>query len=218
MLAPVENSEPPRARPNASLYAAGNNRPMNRRNFMAPILAGLYGVLAIFGTAAARGMNSPTLQLPVTAALITLGGGAGEGSFSSVRAFSQMIGADPLQSEMATLRAKFGSDAVDRFVHIFDYAFIDGWQRAGQANLKMPAPTSDTGTALALDMIRAGTGRDGAFQITTMMDALWSPRVHQQIHSDIATKFGSDALSDFVRVGNQFFSDLAQSLHSSPSK
>ena len=187
---------------------------MTRRIIWVAALVALCSIFLRAAPSAARGTVVPPPQLAVTSAIIALGGGAGEGSFSSVRALSQMIGSDSLQSELATLRTKFGSDPVDRFVHIFDYAFIDGWQRAGQANLKIPAPSPDTGTALALDMVRAGSGPSGGFQMTAMMDALWSARVHQQIHSDIVSKYGTDAAADFVRVGNQLFSDLAQTLHS----
>jgi hypothetical protein len=175
--------------------------------------AGLTLSALLAPSAVAFPQNSPALQLPVTSAIIAAGGGAGGGSFSSVRALSGMIGSDALQSELASLRDKDGAGNVDSFVRIFDYAFIDGWKRAGQANLKMPPPSSDTGTALALDMIRAGTGPDGSFQFPTMMDALWSPRVHAQLHSDIAATYGKDALANFARVGNDFFTALAQSLH-----
>jgi|GEM_PF-6295875 len=151
--------------------------------------------------------------LAVTTAIIAAGGGAGGGSFSSVRAFSHMFGSDTLQSEMASLRNSMGADNVDNFVRVFDFAFIDGWKRAGEDDVKMPAATSDTGAALATDTIHAGVGPNGAFRLATMMDALWTPRVHEQIHGDIVAKYGNDAVANFERVGNQFFSDLAQSLH-----
>jgi len=191
--------------------AVGNNAGMNIRI----ILAG--GALALAGSfflvTGTQAQTASQMQLPITTAVIAAGGGAGEGSFSSVRAIAQMVGGDALQNELRALRDKDGSDNVDRFVHVLDFAFIDGWKRAGQDNVKMPAATSDTGTALALDMIRAGTGSDGAFRTSTMMDTLWSPRVHAQIHDDIVARYGSDVAANFQRVGDQFFNDLARSLH-----
>jgi hypothetical protein len=169
--------------------------------------------LTLAATAISAAQNSPAPQLSVTTAIISAGGGAGGGSFSSVRAFSQMIGGDALQAQIASLRDKDGSGNVDSFVRVLDYAFIDGWKRAGEANVKMPPPSSDTGTPLALDTIRAGTRSDGTFEFARMMDALWTPRVHARIHDDIASTYGNNALANFERLGNDFFNGLAQSLH-----
>jgi hypothetical protein len=113
--------------------------------------------LTLAATAISAAQNSPAPQLSVTTAIISAGGGAGGGSFSSVRAFSQMIGGDALQAQIASLRDKDGSGNVDSFVRVLDYAFIDGWKRAGEANVKMPPPSSDTGTPLAL--IRSAPAR-----------------------------------------------------------
>ena len=160
----------------------------------------------------AAGPTSPSL--PVTSAFIAAGGGAG--SFSSVRAFTHIVGPDTLQAELAKLRLTFGGHNVDRFVRVLDYAINDGWQRAGQDDVKMPAPTADTGTALALDMVKAGTsGPNSTFRTTTMMDALLTARVHSQVGADIAARYGGDAVANFEGVGNQFFYDLAHSLGNS---
>jgi hypothetical protein len=156
--------------------------------------------------------SAPTSpSLPTTTAFIAAGGGAG--SFSSVRAFTRILGADATQSELAKLRATFGGPRVDQFVRVFDYTVADGWKLAGSDDVKMPPPSGDTGNALVLDMIKAGTGPPNqTFRITTMMDALLTPQVHAQVGNDIASHYGSDAIGDFESVGNQLFYDLAQSL------
>jgi hypothetical protein len=188
---------------------------MDTRNYLSAAALAFSAILVTSSAAPAPADVPQAAQAPVTTAVIATGGGAGGGSFSSVRAFSQMMGSDALQNELRTLRDKYGSDNVDNFVRTMDFAFIDGWKRAGEANVKMPTGTPDSGSALALDMIRAGTGTDHVFRITAMMDALWSPRVHAQIRNDIQSKYGSDAVTNFVRVGNQFFYDIAHSLGNS---
>lgn len=169
--------------------------------------------------AAMLALSSPTLaqktppqQLAVTVALIQSGGGAGAGSFSSVRTLAKLAGTDALQAELSRLRTANGSDNVDGFIQSLDYTFIDGWQRAGQNNVKMPPASSDTGTALAMDMIRAGTDSNHTFHMSTMMNALWTPRVYAQVQADLASRYGSDAAQNFESIGDQFFIDLASQL------
>lgn len=152
------------------------------------------------------GPGSPSL--PVTAAFIAAGGGAG--SFSTVRAFNTTIGADALQAELRSLRSKFGSEDVDRFVRAMDFTMIDAWKRAGQDDVAIPPPSSDSGKTLVLDMIRAGTAPGGAFRMNAMLDALLTPQVHGQVQSDLNARYGPDAAATLDRVGTQFFSDLAQ--------
>ena len=163
----------------------------------------------------AAGPTSPSL--PLTSAFVSAGGGAGSGSFSSIRAFTRLLGGDQLQTELQKLRDTFGGRRVDRFVRTLDFAFIDGWQRAGQDDVKMPSPSPDSGNALVLDMIKAGTGSDGTFRMSTMMDALLTARVHGQVGADINSRYSSDAVANFEGVGNQFFADLAKSLGASVS-
>jgi hypothetical protein len=183
---------------------------MNTRIFRAAAALALCALLAPNIPASAQA--GPSLQLPVTTAIIAAGGGAGAGSFSSIRALGHIIGSENLQTELRTLRDRYGSDNVDNFVQALDFSFIDGWQRAGQHDVKMPPPSSDSGIALALDIIRAGTGTDHVFRMSTMMDALWSPRVSSQIQADIAARYGSDTAGNFQRIGDQFFYDVAQAL------
>lgn len=175
---------------------------MNTQLSLKTALLALCGLLLL-----GAGPTSPSL--PVTAAFITAGGGAG--SFSMVRAFDTMIGNDALQSELQTLRDKYGNHDVDRFVHQMDFAISDGWERAGQDDVKIPAASSDTGKDLLRDMIKAGTTSSGRFQMSKMMDALLTARVHGQVASDLSARYGQDAVANLERIGTQFFSDLAQS-------
>jgi hypothetical protein len=151
--------------------------------------------------------------LPLTVAFIDAGGGAGAGSFSSVRAFGQTLGSAALQSELTKLRSTFGDRRVDRFIHALDYAFIDGWKIAGTDNVTMPSPSPDSGNALVIDMIKAGTSAgDNTFRVTAMLDSLLTARVHAQVASDLTTRYGGDAATNLEAVGNEFFYDVAHSL------
>jgi hypothetical protein len=153
----------------------------------------------------------PTSQnLPVTVAFIKAGGGAG--SFSTVRAFTNLIGADALQAELRNVRSQYNSDDDERFVRYLDFTINDAWQRAGQDDVKMPPPSDDAGKGLVRAMISAGTAPGGTFRMSAMLDALLTPKVHAQVMGDLNARYGPDAAPNLERVGTQFFSDLAQTL------
>src|SRR5690348_16379235 len=116
---------------------------MDRQLIIRLMAVGLAAGTLLFGCVPGRATQAPPMviqnrfggpsyfgapALDVTAAFIKAGGGAG--SFSTVRAFSSMIGDTVLQSELAKLRTRFGARATDRFVHVFDFAMSDAWKRA----------------------------------------------------------------------------------------
>lgn len=165
--------------------------------------------LALMG-ALLLGAGPTSQNLPTTVAFINAGGGAG--SFSTVRAFTNLIGADALQTELRNLRSQYNGNDVDRFVRAMDFTIGDAWQRAGQDDVKMPVASADSGKTLVRDMITAGTFSGGAFRMSAMLDALLTPKVHAQVSNDLSERYGPDAVANLERVGNQFFSDLAQTL------
>jgi hypothetical protein len=169
----------------------------------------LLTALALSG-AVLLGAGPTSQSLPLTVAFINAGGGAG--SFSTVRAFTNLIGSDALQAELRNLRSQYNSDDDQRFVRAMDFTISDAWQRAGQDDVKMPSPSTDSGKALVRDMINAGTAPGGAFRMNAMLDALLTPKVHGQVMNDLNARYGPDASPNLERVGTQFFSDLAQAL------
>lgn len=156
--------------------------------------------------------GGPTYQrepaLDVTSSFIAAGGGAG--SFSMVRAFSSMIGAPQLQSEISNLKQKFNPDDVDAFVSIFDYAMNDAWKRLGDNNVKVSTSGSIQGRELAQALVSAGTTDSGNFYSGYLFDKLLSMRVNNQLNSDIDTKFGVLPNTTFHTIASAFFVDVAQ--------
>lgn len=158
--------------------------------------------------------GGPTYQrepaLDVTSSLIAAGGGAG--SFSMVRAFSSMIGAPQLQTELASLRQKYNSDDVDTFVSIFDFAMNDAWKRLGENNVKVSTSGSMQGRDLAQAVVNAGTTDSGNFYSGYLFDKLLTMRVNNQLNSDIDAKFGVLPNTSFHTIAAAFFVDVAQLL------
>ncbi len=141
--------------------------------------------------------------------LVQAGGGAG--SFSMVRAFTNLVGQTTYQSVLLQERNRFGPDAVDQFVEIFDYAIADGWQRAGKADVAIRTD-SLSGSALVNALLQLGTGKNGRFDSGTLFNALFTPKVSAQIAADVAKKYGNQAMGSFYRVGDNFFNDLRATL------
>jgi hypothetical protein len=155
-------------------------------------------------------------EVTVTAALYTEGGGAG--AFSSVRALNSIFGDATVTAELLKLRGGYGNAAVDQFVKVFDYAVSDAWQRAGQSNITFPTSSPLSGHELAVALVQAGTATDHTFWFGTLLDRTLTHKVHVQVMSDIDTKFGGDADTQFHRIANQMFYDLAQDLKLTETK
>jgi hypothetical protein len=142
----------------------------------------------------------------LTGALIDSGGGPG--TFSSVRAFSSMIGDSALQNELRKLRSQYGSDNIDFFVQAFDYAMHDAWQLAGQSNITVPSEQI-AGRALAQALINAGTNQH-VFTTRRLLGVLLTPKLRNDVVNDLKLRYGPDKTEEFSRMGNQFFYDVAQ--------
>jgi hypothetical protein len=142
----------------------------------------------------------------LTGALIEAGGGPG--TFSSVRAFASMVGDSVLQTELGKLRSQYGSDNVDFFVGAFDYAMHDSWQLAGLSNISVPSQQIG-GHALAQALVNAGTN-EHVFTTRRFLGVLLTPKLRNEVVNDLKLRYGADQTEEFVRIGNQFFYDVAQ--------
>jgi hypothetical protein len=155
----------------------------------------------------APAQSTPIQANSVTGALIEAGGGPG--TFSSVRAFASMIGESALESELAKLRTQHGASNTDTFVAAFDYAMDDAWMEAGRSNIHVPTPSQPSGRDLARALIGAGTV-DHIFGMHHMLGVLLTPKLRNDVVNDIKLKYGADQGDLFIKMGNQFFYDIAQ--------
>jgi len=165
-------------------------------------------LLLTLGLLAAAPSNGGSANLGVASAFIGSGGGAG--NFSTVRAFDDMIGDQNVLSALSDLRSTFGPDQAGEFVRDFDYAVADAWNVGSRENVKLTsAPAQQADTVLAQSLVRAGTIRDGAFDLDQMFSALFTPTVEQQVMQDLDTRYGAGTSNSFARMGDRFFSDVA---------
>jgi hypothetical protein len=176
-------------------------------------------VKLIFGTALAVGVifwsaaagASPAASeanLGLASSLIASGGGPG--SYSTVRAFTSMIGEDAVLANERQIAASFGQSNEDRFVHMFDYAIADAWQLAGKNNVSLPPPSQTGGHALATLLVQAGVGSGGTFDATRMLTTLFGDKIASQTMEDLNAKYGAGASDNFNRMADQFFHNIGQ--------
>lgn len=152
----------------------------------------------------AHTVNAPT----ATGDLVQAGGGAG--SFSMVRAFTTIAGQTPFQSVLLQERNRYGRDAVNQFVEVFDFAVADGWKLAGTHDVAIHTDAGN-GAQLVGALVKLGTNK-GRFDSGTLFNALFTPQVSALIAGDVAKRYGNDAMLSFYRVGNTFFNDLQTTL------
>lgn len=164
-------------------------------------LAGFAIALILAAPAGAVTKNAPA----VVGDFIAAGGGAG--SFSTVRAFTKMVGDTAFQAALREQRDKYGADNTDRFVEMFDYAMDDGWKRAGQADVAIHNDTSLDGEQLVNALIQLGTQK-GKFDSGTLFNNMFTPKVSGQIATDIAKKYGNDAMISFYKIADGLFGSL----------
>ncbi len=161
--------------------------------------------------AVAASMNGGLPDVNLASTFIGSGGGAG--SFSTVRAFDRMLGANAMLTQETQLRAMYGQHQTDQFVHMFDYAMADAWTVASRQNVKLPnAPSSSATPALAHELLKAGTGTDGTFRTLLLFDDLFTRPVASQVMNDLNTRYGSGSSSTFLRIANRFFYDVGQNV------
>jgi hypothetical protein len=169
-------------------------------------------LLAIFLSAillAAAPPPPPGANLGLASALIASGGGPG--SYSTVRAFTAMVGQDSLAANQRQLATQFGKLNADIFMRMFDYTIADAWQLAGKDNVSIPPASQTGGPALASALVQAGVSKGNIeFDTNTFFTQLFGAKIAGQIQNDTNAKFGSGAWDDFSRMSNQFFHNVGQ--------
>jgi hypothetical protein len=169
-------------------------------------------LLAIFLAATLLAAAPPPPGANLASALIASGGGPG--SYSTVRAFSTMIGQDALAANQRQLATQFGKLNADMFVHMFDYAIADAWQLAGKDNVTLPPAAQSSGQALAMALVRAGVSKGNIeFDNDTFFTQLFGPKIVGQLQNDMNAKYGPGAWADFSRISNEFFNNIGETVN-----
>lgn len=151
-------------------------------------------------------------SLPVTVALVMAGGGPG--NFSIATALTSMIGASLTGKEVAKLDKQYGKASTDSFIKTFDFGVNDAVKIATADGIKLPAPASLKGHALAMALVKAGTASDGTFWEGLQLDHAVSHKIHVQVMNDMDKKAGIGPTGDanYHKIANQAHYDLAQAL------
>ena len=150
-----------------------------------------------------------TANLSLASSLIASGGGPG--SYSTVRAFSSIIGTDAMLANQRQLATTYGQSNADLFIHIFDYAIADAWQLAGKDNVAMPPPSLSGGQTLATQLVQAGVAKGGiTFDNDALFTQLFGSKIEGQVAADVNAKYGSGAWTNFSRMSDQFFHNIGQ--------
>jgi len=205
----------------------GEMKPMNARAlYNAAAFAAL--VLAVVRPAAAQDGNAGKMDhmqmmsryagpvydgkpaLPVTAALVTAGGGPE--NFSIATALTSMLGKDAVGAEVAKLTKQYGEDKVKSWITVFDFAVKDSLKISTEKGIALPKPAPLTGTKLAKTLVMAGQDKDGTFYVEYLLDKAVSHGIHVQVMDDIDAKYGPEADSDYHKITNQAMYDVAQAL------
>jgi hypothetical protein len=149
------------------------------------------------------------VALSLASSLIASGGGPG--SYSTVRAFSGMVGQENVLADQHQLALMDGQDNADHFIPMFDYAVGDAWRLAGKNNLTMPPPQAMQGRALAAQLLQAGM-QHGQFDTTIFFSQLFGEKIAAQIFTDVDTHYGPGSSVTFARMGNHFFTGVGSLL------
>lgn len=178
-------------------------------NILRTIAAGASAAAFAFGCIAAASAASSTPTNGAAAADLYQAGGT-PGSFSTVRALDAMIGQPGATAEIKKLKAEYGDATIDRFEKVSDFAMNDAWERAGRDDVTFPSPVTMDAATLTSSIVRAGVAANGAFEMPTFLDNLFTSGVRAQVMTDVDAKFGAGSSAQYHRVGNQLFYDLAQ--------
>lgn len=193
------------------------------------LLAGLAAVAVIASaTAAAHANNSTWLPnvinaptrfsgpgvytgkpaLPVTLSMIEAGGGPSD--FATLTLVKVLAGSKT-DAEVASLKKKFGDQAVTAFVTVLPFAVSDSLKIVKEKGIALPStpnPDPKNGEALAGALWAAGqTGH--SFNVEVMFDRALSHDIHVQVMKDIDAKYGVAQDADLHAVLNQAMHDLA---------
>jgi hypothetical protein len=148
------------------------------------------------------------LDLSLTAALVTAGGGPEH--FSSQQVFALLTGS-AADAEKAKLIKQFGAERITNAFAVFDFAIDDTIRIAGEKHIALPAPYPDPSNpkALALALYAAGRSGSGKWDVGYMLEHLISHPIHHAIMHDMDAKFGAANNASFHVVLTQIMTDLA---------
>jgi hypothetical protein len=120
----------------------------------------------------------------LTAAVIAAGGGTKH--FSSLRLLAKLAGAQDA-AEVARLTQRFGKQRVTAFVATFNRAIDDALITATAAGVSLPKPPHylADGGHLTAALLRAGTMRNGHFDVGYMLEHLISRNIHVAIMHEL---------------------------------
>lgn len=161
------------------------------------------------GTAGGDGVTytgPPDLQAAIS--LVTAGGPVG--NFSVVKAIAAMAGAKTANAEVAKLTNQYGAARVNSFVAVQNFAVDDAVRIAMADGVKFPKPML-TGATLAKRVVGLGLV-NGTYYEGTQLDHLVTNKIHEQVMSDIDSKFGTLADANYHLIADQAHYDLAQAL------
>ena len=148
-------------------------------------------------------------MLKVTAALVNAGGGPA--SFSTAKAVTAIAGAKLTNAEVAKLTKQYGQDKVGDWIKVGDFAVADALKIATAAGVKLPA-SKTTGKALGAQLVKLGLDKHSTFYVEYMLDKLLTHGIHDKVMDDIDVKFGQAADSNYHKISNQAYYDLAHAL------
>jgi hypothetical protein len=177
----------------------------------APLATAVSGAAATAAPARGRfGEEAPYLGAPnlsVTLALVSAGGGPA--TFSAPQFIAALAG-DKTQAEVASLRDRFGPDAVKSFLNVFTYAVRMGVRYLSGAGLALPQqPPPADGKALAASLYKLGTTPDGKFDVEYMLDGLFTHDIHVRVMDDVDAEYGKAADANFHAALGRAILDLA---------
>jgi hypothetical protein len=148
-------------------------------------------------------------MLKVTAALVNAGGGPA--NFSTAKAVTAIAGAKLTNAEVAKLTKQYGQDKVGDWIKVGDFAVADALKIATAAGVKLPA-SKTTGKALGAQLVKLVLDKHSTFYVEYMLDKLLTHGIHDKVIDDIDVKFGKAADSNYHKISNQAYYDLAHAL------
>jgi hypothetical protein len=182
-------------------------------NTLAKLLLGTALAIGVIFWSAAAGASPAASGANLSLASSLIASGGGPGSYSTVRAFTAMIGPDAVLANERQISTTYGQSNEDHFVHMFDYAIADAWQLAGKNNVSIPPPAQTGGQALATQLVQAGVTNGGiTFDTDTFFTQLFGSKIAGQVQADINAKYGAGAWTNFSRMSGQFFHNIGQTV------
>ncbi|MDQ6823177.1 MAG: hypothetical protein M3Z07_01560 [Candidatus Eremiobacteraeota bacterium] len=158
------------------------------------------------------GVYTGAPALGATLSLVVAGGGPSK--FSTVTLLKDLTGSK-FDAEVGSLTQKYGKDKIGSFITVFDFVVNDSLKIVTDKKIALPStpnPDPKDGEALAGALWGAGQTGNG-FNVEVMLDRAVSHGIHDQVMTDIDTKFGIAADANYHAVLNTAMHDLASVYH-----